>query len=104
MYVYDGIPDFIDGSNRASGKLLGSFCGSTSGQSVLAQSRNVTIYFETDRLAREYPHVIVDKIGTLNKWQRAPVPVKNTKFGTGGNLGWISLLVVVAHSLCMMLG
>lgn len=48
VYVYDGIPHFIDGNEDAWGTLLGVFCGKKAGYSVLAKSRIVTIYFETD--------------------------------------------------------
>ena len=48
VYVYDGIPTFID--SEQSGKLLGTYCGHYTGQfnSVVATSGIVTVYFNAN--------------------------------------------------------
>ena len=48
MYVYDGIPEFID--STGDGVLLGAFCGFYVRQfhSVVAKSGIITIYFNAD--------------------------------------------------------
>ena len=48
VYIYDGIPKFID--NSGNGVLLGAFCGFYVRQfrSVMAKSGIVTIYFNAD--------------------------------------------------------
>ena len=48
VYVYDGIPKFIDSSGN--GVLLGAFCGFYTREfhSVLAKSGIITIYFNAD--------------------------------------------------------
>ena len=48
VYVYDGIPNFIDSNHR--GVLLGVFCGFYTGMfnAVVARSGVLTVYFDGD--------------------------------------------------------
>ena len=48
VYVYDGIPEFID--STGSGVLLGAFCGFYTEEfnKVIAKSGIVTVYFDAD--------------------------------------------------------
>ncbi|GFS15989.1 multiple epidermal growth factor-like domains protein 8 [Elysia marginata] len=50
VYVYDGIPEFISGTENQESRELGAFCGQTKRQSmtVYATSGVVTIFFEGD--------------------------------------------------------
>lgn len=48
IYVYDGIPDFVNGSSKNYGLLLGAFCGNHSGPlGVEATMGVLTVYFVT---------------------------------------------------------
>ena len=48
VYVYDGIPKFID--SEGTGILIGSYCGTYTGQfrPVIATSGIITVYFDAD--------------------------------------------------------
>ena len=65
VYVYDGVPEFVDSSG--SGILLGAFCGFYSNQTVnvTATTGILTIYFDAD-ISSECEWIIVQLDSILN--------------------------------------
>ena len=52
IYVYDGVPAFVNGSTEEAtvreAPLLGAFCGHNPGSDLVVQARSgiITVYFE----------------------------------------------------------